>query len=77
MSETPFKLAHGVPSNTWKTVTDAWNVYHSVPLREYDRHFTTFITPFGRWRYTRALQAFLSSGDSYNRHFAAILSNFI
>ena len=24
-SETPFKLACRVPSNTWKTVTDAWN----------------------------------------------------
>ena len=52
-SETPFKLARRVPSNTWKSVTDAWNGYHSVPLRESDRHLTTFITPFGRWRYTR------------------------
>ena len=48
-SETPFKLARRVPSNTWKSVTDAWNGYHSVPLRESDRHLTTFITPFGRW----------------------------
>ena len=51
-SETPFKLARRLPSNTWKTVTDAWNKYHSVPLCESDRHLTTFITPFGRWRYT-------------------------
>ena len=35
-SETSFKLARRVPSNTWKTVTDAWNKYHSVPLRESD-----------------------------------------
>ena len=76
-SETPFKLARRVPSNTWKTVTDAWNGYHSVLLRESDRHLTTFITPFGRWRYTRAPQGFLSSGNGYNLCFAAILSDFM
>ena len=59
-SETPFKLVRRVPSNTWKTVTDAWNGYHSVPLRESDRHLTIFITPFGRWRYTRAPQGLWS-----------------
>ncbi len=75
-SESPFHLARRVPKNTWKTVTDAWNGYHSVPLRESDRHLTTFITPFGRWRYTRAPQGFLSSGDGYNRRFDAILSSF-
>ena len=73
-SESPFHLARRVPHDTWKTVTDAWNGYHSVPLRETDRHLTTFITPFGRWRYTRAPQGFLSSGDGYNRRFDAILS---
>ena len=75
-AEPPFHLARRVPGNTWKTVTDAWNGYHSVPLRETDRHLTTFITPFGRWRYTRAPQGFLSSGDGYNRRFDAVLSTF-
>lgn len=75
-SESPFHLARRVPGNTWKTVTDAWNGYRSVPLRESDRHLTTFITPFGRWRYKRAPQGFLSSGDGYNRRFEAILSEF-
>ena len=74
--ESPFHLARRVPKGTWKTVTDAWNGYHSVPLRESDRNLTTFITPFGRWRYTRAPQGFLSSGDGYNRRFDAILSSF-
>ncbi|KAJ8359136.1 hypothetical protein SKAU_G00156610 [Synaphobranchus kaupii] len=75
-TESPFHLARRIPKGTWKTVTDAWNGYHSVPLRESDRHLTTFITPFGRWRYTRAPQGFLSSGDGYNRRFDAILSDF-
>ena len=47
-----------------------------MPLRQSDRHLTTFITPFGRWKYTRAPQGFLSSGDGYNRRFDAILSTF-
>ena len=68
-SESPFFLARRIPKGTWKTVTDAWNGYHSVPLRETDRHLTTFITPFGRWRYTRAPQGYLSSGDGYNKRF--------
>ena len=75
-SETPFQLARRVPKETWKTVTDAWNGYHSVPLRESDRHLTTFITPIGRWRYTRAPQGFVSSGDGYNRRFDAVTSTF-
>lgn len=74
--ESPFHLARRIPKDTWKTVTDAWNGYHSVPLRESDRHLTTFITPFGRWRYTRAPQGFLSSGDGYNPRFDAVLAEY-
>ena len=75
-TESPFHLARRVPRDTWKTVTDAWNGFHSVPLRDSDRHLTTFITPFGLWRYTRAPQGFLSSGDGYNRRFDAVLMEF-
>jgi len=76
-NDSPFHLARRLPKGTWKTVCDAWNGYHSVPLRESDRHLTTFITPFGRWRYKRAPQGFVSSGDGYNRRFDAILSDFL
>ena len=75
-AESPSHTARRIPGKSWKTVTDAWNGYHSVPLRESDRHLTTFITPFGRYRYTRAPQGYLSSGDGYNRRFDAILSDF-
>ena len=75
-AESPFRTARRIPGKSWKTVTDAWNGYHSVPLRESDRQLTTFITPFGRYRYTRAPQGYLSSGDGYNRRFDAILSDF-
>ena len=65
----PFHLARRVARNTWKAVTDAWSGYHSVPLRESDRHLTTFITPFGKWRYTRTPQGFLLFEDGYSCRF--------
>ena len=73
--ESPFQIARRIPNNTWKTVTDAWNGYHSVTLQEEDRHLTTFITPFGRFRYKRVPQGYVSSGDGYNRRFDAILTD--
>lgn len=73
---TPFHLADRVPQGMKKTVTDAWNGYHSVPIREDDRHITTFITPWGRYRYKVAPQGFLASGDAYNQRFDAIISDF-
>ena len=42
--QSPFHLAVRIPQNTRKTVTDAWNGYHSVPIREEDRHYTMFLT---------------------------------
>ena len=74
--QSPFHLAVRVPQHTKKTVTDAWNGYHSVPIREEDRHITTFITPWGRYRYKVAPQGFLASGDAYNQRFDAIIANF-
>ena len=72
----PFELAKGVPEKTWRTVVDAWNGFHSVPLRNKDKHLTAFITPWGRFRYLRAPQGFASSGDGYNRRFDEILRDF-
>ena len=66
-SKSPFQLARSVPPNSHKTVFDAWNGYHSVPLCEEDRHLTTFTTPWGLFRYKRAPQSYLSSGDGFNR----------
>ena len=62
-SKTPFHMVRAIPRDTWKTVQDAWNGYHSIPIRAEDRHLTTFMTPIGRHRYARALQGALCSGD--------------
>ena len=71
-SESPFHLARSVPPNSVKTVMDAWNGFHSLPIREEDRWLTTFITQWGVFRYCRAPQGYLSSGDAYNKRFDQI-----
>ena len=72
-TQSPFIQARSVPHHTIKTVFDAWNGYHSVPLHEEDRHLTTFITPWGRYRYRVAPQGYLASGDGYTRRYDEIV----
>ena len=73
-TQSPFHQARSVPHGKKKTVFDAWNGYHSVPLHPEDRHFTTFITPWGRYRYCAAPQGYIASGDGYSRRFDEIAS---
>ena len=75
-AETSFKLARLIPKGTFKTVTDACNGYHGIPIRESDKHLTTFRTLFDRLRYGRARQDFVSSGDGYNPHLVTVLADF-
>ena len=72
----PFHQATSVPSDTKNTVTDAWNGYHSVKIREEDRYLTTFITPWGRFRYCVLPQGFVAAGDAYSRRFDEIVRDF-
>ena len=74
-TQSPFHQARSVPGGTKKTVFDCWNGYHSVPLHPDDRHLTTFITPWGRYRYKTAPQGYIASGDGYSRRFDEIVSH--
>ena len=74
-SQSPYHQARSIPPKTWKTVMDCWNGYHSIPLREEDRHYTTFITPKGRFRYKVAPQGYIASGDGYTRRFDEIVAD--
>ena len=74
-TQSPFHQARSIPRNTIKTVFDAWNGYHSVPIREEDKHLTTFITPWGRYRYKTAPQGYIASGDGFTRRFDEIVSD--
>ena len=70
--ESPFHIASEVPPNTYRSTTDAWNGYHSVPIKKEDRHLTTFITPWGRFRYRTTPQGFLAAMDAYCHRFDLI-----
>ena len=72
----PFNQVRSIPPHTRKTKFDAWNGYHSIPLHPDDRHLTTFITPWGRYRYCVAPQGYISSGDAYTRRFDEIAMDF-
>ena len=73
----PFQQAREVPPNVWKSVTDAWNVYHSVPLRPEDRYLTTFNTPWGRYRSAVATQGHVASEDGYARRYDEIIADVV
>ena len=72
----PFEIVSEVPPNTFRTTMDAWNGYHSVPIKEEDRDVTTFITPWGRFRYRTTPQGFLAAQDGYNHRFDLITRDF-
>ena len=61
VSNTPAKQARVVPKEAWKLVMVAWNGNHSIPLRKEDPHITTFITPWGSFRYLRNPQGFVDN----------------
>ena len=75
-TQSPFHQARSVPHGKKKTVFDAWNGYHSVPLHPEDRHYTTFITPWGRYRYCTAPQGYIASGDGYSRQYDEVVASF-
>ena len=71
--ESPFHTARKVPGGTWKSVFDAVDGYHSVALDEESSKLTTFITPWGRYRYLRFPQGHCSAGDAFNGRMQLIL----
>ena len=46
---------------------DAYKVYHQCPLDEESQDLTTFITPFGRYKYLRAPYGISSISEHYDR----------
>ena len=71
----PFHQATSIPGGVKKTVLDAWNGYHSVYLDPSCRDLTTFITPWGRYRYKTAPQGYLAAGDAYTERFDRIITD--
>lgn len=71
----PFQQARAIPPGTFRLVTDAWNGYHSVPVRRDDKDLLTFITEFGRYRYCIAPQGYLASRDGYTHRYDCIIAD--
>ena len=71
-SPTPAKVVADISANRAKyfTVIDAAKGYHQCPLDEESQLYTTFITPFGRFKYLRATYSLSSNAEHYNRHMA-------
>ena len=69
----PFQLSAQIPSNSFKSVIDATDGYHGIPLHEDSQHLTTFITEWGRYRYLRLPQGFKASGDAYTHRFDRLI----
>ena len=70
----PFQQARAIPPRTWRTVTDAWNGFHSVLVREEDRHYFTFIIEHGRYRYCIAPQGYQASNDAYSHRYDWVIA---
>ena len=71
----PFQQSRVIPPSTYKSVTDAWNGYHSVPVCVEDRHLLTFITEFGQYRYCVAPQGYVACGDGYTHRHDSIIAD--
>ena len=73
LTESPFEQASRIPAGTWKSTVDAWYDYHSVSLDNAFRKLTTFLTPWGRYRYLINPQGQCISGDAYTMRYDKIM----
>ena len=62
---TPFLQCMAMHRNSTKTILDAWNGYHLGPLQEEDRHLTTFLMPWGRYKYCNLSNGDMAAGEAY------------
>ncbi|XP_063591351.1 uncharacterized protein LOC134768457 [Penaeus indicus] len=65
-SPTPFTAIRSIsPQSKFFTTVDALCGYWQLPLHEDDQHLTTFITPYGRFRYCCGPMGFAATGDAF------------
>ena len=68
-------IISSVPTQSYKTVADAYHGYFQVLLDEESRELTGFISEFGVYRFLRAPQGLVSSGDGYSSRYGEILAD--
>ena len=71
-SPTPAQAVADIAASEAKvfTILDALKGYHQCPLDKDSQILTTFITPFGRYKYLRAPYGISSISEHYNRRMA-------
>ena len=72
---TPRAALSAIGTSNYFTTFDARHGYWQVPLAEESKSLTTFITPWGRFRYCRNPQGLISAGDEFNRRTDAALAD--
>ena len=75
-SDTPAQAIADIAAANAKffTVFDAMKGYHQCPLDQDSQILTTFITPFGRFKYLRAPYGVSSISEHYDRWMAEAFS---
>ena len=65
-ARTPHDAVAAIGKATYFTTLDARHEYWQVPLSDSAKPLTTFITPWGRFRFCRNPQGLISAGDVFN-----------
>ena len=63
------------PNNVKKTIFDAVDGYHAIPLDEESKQLTNFISPWGVFRYCRLPQGYIGAGDAYTRRYDELIAH--
>ena len=75
-SPTPLDVVMSLPKGSmYFTVVDAVKGYYQIPLHEESRNFTVFLSPFGRFRFTRAPFGLSSISEHYNRRISELIAD--
>ena len=77
MSPSPAEAIADIAATNAKyfTVLDAMKGYHQCPLDQDSQRLTTFITPFGRFKYLRAPYGISFISEHYNCQMAEVLAD--
>ncbi|XP_045137194.1 uncharacterized protein LOC123519755 [Portunus trituberculatus] len=63
----PHDAISSMGSAAWFTILDAKMGYFQIKIADEDQDLTCFITPWGRFKFKRAVMGLVSSGDEYNQ----------
>lgn len=70
----PFDMVTRVPKHTFKTVADAYPGCHQIALDKDSSSLTTFIIPWGRYRYLRTPMGHCASQETFTKRFDDVIA---